>query len=362
MLDYRNVDCYSAFNKRLCDEKEFPPVNYPLSRYRSEMKMSENRNKNCSVVLSKPTKIFKNITDELDFLNSLQFPLEGEKDSPHTFMKTRNKDSEGFLQCYKKFLTSQRYTPNSDVETVSEHVKSKQKHKSHIYKEHKSKHKQIDQNKYKQSDQSQHKQSDQSRHNQDDQSKDNGPDQPRIVLRLGRADNNLKNWRIKSPSPSPPSVVISDDESASGDEINSSQIKKENDAEEKSKRLKDSNKLNSSKQGAPKRTKNVEIKENNLDALPAGDVKIKTEIESSPESDTPLPCSPKKRGRKSKQATKSDCKRRRKSKTSEVDSFTPVKIKQEIIEEEELNSDNSKRTLRSRRSDTSSSQETGSGM
>lgn len=182
-------------------------------------------------------------------------------------------------------------------------------------------------------------------------------------------DNNLRKWRIKDSSPSP--VIISDDESASnsGDEIYSSHIKKENDAEEKSKRLKDSSKLNYSKQGAPKRTKSVEIKETNIENLLPGDVKIKTEIDSSPESDNqvthqeaPLSHSPKKRGRKSKQ--KCDSKRRRKSSktTTEVASFTPVKIKQEIIEEEELNSENSRRTLRSRRSDTSSSQETGPGM
>lgn len=346
MLDYRNVDCYSsAFNKRLCDETEFSPVNYPLSRYRSEMKMSESRNKNCSVVLSKPTKMFKNISEELDFLNSLQFPVEGEKDSPHTFMKTRNKDSEGFLQCYKKFLTSQKYIPNSDIETVYERVKSK--HSTHSHKEHKSK----------------HKQSDQSKHNQESK-------QPRLILRIGREDNSLRKWRIKDSSTSP--VIISDDESASNseDEIYSSHIKKENDAEEKSKRLKDSSKLNYSKQGAPKRTKSVEIKETNVENLLPGNVKIKTEKDSSAESDnqvthqeaTPtLPHSPKKRGRKSKQ--KSDSKRRRKSSktTTEASSFIPVKIKQEIVEEEELNSENSRRTLRSRRSDTSSSQETGPG-
>lgn len=341
MLDYRNVECYSAYDKRLCDEKEFPPVNYSFSRYRSELKMAENRNKNCSVVLTKPTKKYSNVSDELDFLDSLKFPEEIDIDSPHTFMKTRNKDSEGFLQCYKKFLTSQKYIPNSGVESSLEHIKSK--HNVHTHKEHKSKNKQTVQT-----------------------------ENPRIIIRMGRINNSLRKWRIKGSSPSP--VILSDDESASnssGDIILSSHIKKENDAGEKSKRLKHSGKLNKisesfTKQCAPKRTKSIENKETNFETFLPGEIKIKPEIDSSPQSDAQCSYSPKKKGRKTKSSpTKSESRKkmRKSHKTMdmfETESFVPIKIKQEIIEDEEVTVE--RRSLRTRRSDTNSSQEIGPGM
>ncbi|XP_054710025.1 uncharacterized protein LOC129219756 [Uloborus diversus] len=333
-LDYGNVETQSTYPKRMCDEKELPPMNYPFSRYRSELKMNLNESeKKSSVMLPKSRKIMMTVEEEVEFLEHLIFPEEEEKESPHTFMKTRNKDSEGFLQCYRNFLVNRKTSSDSDSETAPPGLSSKSKTEHHAPKEHREKrcYKPI----------------------------------PKLVF--GRS-NNPGEWRLKQPYASP--ETISDDteeESASdssGELISSHKIKQEYDSDqERGKLLKITGKFKLSKHSAKRKNdSNDHDKYNhhkdkrfsNYETLPVGRLQIKTESQELP------PITPKKRGRKKKiPAAKPETKRKTYSKmaanSSEVVNDTPVTIKQEIIEDEDVVVECQRRSTRSlsRRSDAS---------
>ncbi|XP_035213277.1 uncharacterized protein LOC118187187 isoform X2 [Stegodyphus dumicola] len=331
ILDYGNVDCYTAYPKRLCDQKELPPVNYPLSRYRSELKMNENQKKPLPV--SKPVE---SIEQELAFLAELQFPDEGERDAPHTFMKTRNKDIDGFLQCYKNFLANRKVKPDSEVESGSPENNNKAKN-DYINKEHK------------------------------DHKHKSHRTLPKLIIKMGRC-NNPGEWRLTESYPE--KVSDSDGSASENSDVVLSSHKSKQDNCEKSRRLKLTGKLNKvserfSKHSAKRKNDSVDhsdkyndLRENHLhftnsETLPAGKLKIKTEIDTSLQCDEQLPNMPKKRGRKAKKppAVKTDAKKRKSSvKSPDPINNLAITIKQEIIEEVAFESSR-RSSLRSRKNE-----------
>lgn len=120
--EYGNRNCYNAYAKRF---KEGFENNEAPSHYSMFMPPFNNERKNCSNYFMDKLKSYPTIEDDLKFLGKFSFICEDDgKDIPQTFMKTRNKDSEGFLQSFLNFLEVRKTNPESEGESGAGEEKS----------------------------------------------------------------------------------------------------------------------------------------------------------------------------------------------------------------------------------------------